>query len=108
MQSLKPQQYTYCSAFCVQHHFQNELIAITDTFQKMDHFYWSLQSWLMYRFDALSAFSTFLLTLVTIYTNVSSGIVAFVLVAAAQRMFQSRRVFSELLSNQCFSCIFHA
>ncbi|KAL9596692.1 MAG: hypothetical protein Q9179_004530 [Wetmoreana sp. 5 TL-2023] len=43
----------------------------------------SLQAWLMYRFDALSACSTFLLTLLALYTGVSPGLTAFVLVAAS-------------------------
>ena len=44
----------------------------------------SLQAWLMYRFDALSAFSTLLLTLLALYTGVSPGLTAFVLIAASQ------------------------
>jgi ABC-type multidrug transport system fused ATPase/permease subunit len=48
----------------------------------MDHFYWSLQSWLMYRFEGLSAFSTFCLTALALYTNTTPGLVAFVLIAA--------------------------
>ena len=38
----------------------------------------------MYRFDALSAFATLLLTLLAIYTDVSAGLTAFVLIAASQ------------------------
>ena len=38
----------------------------------------------MYRFDALSACATLLLTLLAIYTKVSAGLTAFVLVAASQ------------------------
>lgn len=38
----------------------------------------------MYRFDALSACSTFLITLLALYTDVSPGLTAFLLVAAAQ------------------------
>ena len=38
----------------------------------------------MYRFDALSAFSTLLLTLLALYTGVSPGLTAFVLIAASQ------------------------
>ncbi|KAL9615409.1 MAG: hypothetical protein Q9167_000087 [Letrouitia subvulpina] len=68
----------------VRERFQDRVIAVTDAFQKMDHFYWSLQAWLMFRFDSLSACSTFLLTLLSIYTNVSPGLTAFVLVAASQ------------------------
>ncbi|MCJ1305149.1 hypothetical protein MMC08_007963, partial [Hypocenomyce scalaris] len=64
--------------------FQDRVIAVTDSFQKMDHFYWSLQAWLLYRFHALSACSTLLLTLLALYTDVSPGLTAFVLIAASQ------------------------
>jgi ABC-type multidrug transport system fused ATPase/permease subunit len=74
---------TTVRAFCAQSRFQQRVVEVTDAFQKMDHFYWSLQAWLMYRFDVLSAFSTMLLTLIAIYTDISSGLTAFVLVAAA-------------------------
>ena len=75
---------TTVRAFQVQSRFQAQLIEVVDTFQKMDHFYWTLQAWLMYRFDALSATSTFVLTLLALYTGVSPGLTAFVLLAAAQ------------------------
>jgi ABC-type multidrug transport system fused ATPase/permease subunit len=74
---------TTVRAFGAQQHFQNRIIAVTDTFQKMDHFYWSLQAWLAYRFDNLSACSTLILTLLALYTNVSPGLTAFVLIAAS-------------------------
>ncbi|KAK2061271.1 ABC transporter [Colletotrichum caudatum] len=70
-------------AFKAQHHFQNMNIVVTDAFQKMDHFYWSLQAWLMYRFDALSAISTFCLTIVALYKGLSPGLTAFVLTTAS-------------------------
>lgn len=69
-------------AFCAQPQFQERNVQVTDAFQKMDHFYWSLQGWLMYRFDTLSAASTFLLTILAIFSNLSAGLTAFVLVAA--------------------------
>jgi len=71
-------------AFSAQHRFQERVIEVTDKFQKMDHFYWSLQAWLTYRFDTLSAFATLILTLLAIYTNVSPGLTAFVLIAASK------------------------
>lgn len=71
-------------AFCAQHRFQERVITVTDDFQKMDHFYWSLQAWLMYRFDILSASSTLLLTLLALYMGISPGLTAFVLVAASK------------------------
>jgi len=75
---------TTVRAFCAQSGFRDRVIEVTDNFQKMDHFYWSLQTWLMYRFDALSATSTLILTLLALYTNVSPGLTAFVLTAAAK------------------------
>lgn len=75
---------TTVRAFCAQYRFQERVIAVTDDFQKMDHFYWSLQAWLMIRFDALSASSTFMLTALALYTEVSPGLTAFLLAAASQ------------------------
>lgn len=75
---------TTVRAFCAQYRFQDRVISVTDNFQKMDHFYWSLQAWLMYRFDNLSACSTFLLTVLALYTDISPGLMAFVLTAASK------------------------
>ncbi|PQE13502.1 ABC transporter protein [Rutstroemia sp. NJR-2017a WRK4] len=71
-------------AFCAQARFQEAIIVSTDGFQKMDHFYWSLQAWLICRFNVLSSVSTFLMTFLAVYTGVSPGLTAFVL-SAAQR-----------------------
>ncbi|KXJ84909.1 ABC transporter type 1, transmembrane domain-containing protein [Microdochium bolleyi] len=49
-------------AFNAQLQFQNRNIEVADAFQEMDHFNWSVQSWLLYRFDALSDISAFALT----------------------------------------------
>ena len=73
---------TTVRAFRVQRQFQDQVIQVVDTFQKMDHFYWSLQAWLMYRYDTLSAFSFFLITMLALATNTSAGLTAFVLIAA--------------------------
>ncbi|KAI3009281.1 hypothetical protein CBS147346_2172 [Aspergillus niger] len=73
---------TTVRAFHAEGRFQDRVIAVVDKFQGMDHFYWSLQSWLMFRFESLSAFSTFCLTVLALYTSVSPGLAAFVLVAA--------------------------
>lgn len=74
---------TTVRAFHAEERFQNRVIAVVDRFQGMDHFYWSLQSWLMYRFESLSALSTFCLTVLALYTRVSPGLAAFVLIAAS-------------------------
>ncbi|EKV07010.1 ABC bile acid transporter, putative [Penicillium digitatum PHI26] len=73
---------TTVRAFHAESQFQNRVISVVDKFQGMDHFYWSLQSWLMYRFEALSAFSTFCLTALALHTNTTPGLVAFVLIAS--------------------------
>ncbi len=73
---------TTVRAFRVQRQFQDRVVRVVDTFQKMDHFYWSLQAWLMYRYDILSACSSLILTALALYTNVSAGLTAFVLIAA--------------------------
>ncbi|EJT69790.1 multidrug resistance-associated protein 6 [Gaeumannomyces tritici R3-111a-1] len=74
---------TTVRAFRAQRHFEHRIVVTTDAFQQMDHFYWSLQSWLAYRFDALSALSTFALTATALWSGLSPGAVAFVLAAAA-------------------------
>ncbi|KAI0176392.1 canalicular multispecific organic anion transporter 1 [Hypoxylon sp. FL1284] len=71
-------------AFKAQPDFQHRNIVATDTFQKMDHFYWSLQAWLQYRYDLLSACSIFILTLLALYQDLSPGLTAFVLTSASQ------------------------
>lgn len=71
-------------AFSAQSRFQDRVIRVVDNFQKMDHFYWSLQAWLMYRYDAISAISTFLITVLALVTNLSPGLTAFVLSAATR------------------------
>ena len=73
---------TTVRAFRAQPHFQTRIVNTTDNFQKMDHFYWSLQAWLMYRFDTLSALSTFAMTITALASGLSSGSSAFVLASA--------------------------
>ncbi|KAJ5679842.1 hypothetical protein N7462_008086 [Penicillium macrosclerotiorum] len=73
---------TTVRAFHAEGRFQSRVISVVDKFQGMDHFYWSLQAWLTYRFENLSAFSTFCLTILALYTNTTPGLVAFVLIAA--------------------------
>ncbi|KAJ5744175.1 hypothetical protein N7533_009045 [Penicillium manginii] len=73
---------TTVRAFRAEERFQDRVISVVDKFQGMDHFYWSLQAWLMYRFESLSALSTFGLTVLALYTDTTPGLVAFVLIAA--------------------------
>lgn len=74
---------TTVRAFHAESRFQSRVISVVDKFQGMDHFYWSLQSWLTYRFEILTGLSTFCLTVVALYSNATPGLVAFVLIAAS-------------------------
>lgn len=71
-------------AFAAQGRFQDRVIHVVDTFQKMDHFYWSTQAWLQYRYDILSGTATFLLFVLALITNLSPGLTAFALLSAAK------------------------
>ncbi|KAH7121179.1 hypothetical protein B0J11DRAFT_581926 [Dendryphion nanum] len=75
---------TTVRAFCVQTRFQENVITVVDNFQKNDHFYWSLQAWLSYRFNVLSASSTLVMTLIAVYMGISPGLTAFVLITASR------------------------
>jgi ABC-type multidrug transport system fused ATPase/permease subunit len=70
-------------AFHVQGQFQDRVIAVVDKFQGPDHFYWSLQFWMMWRFSNLSAASEFILTILALWTDLTPGLTAFTLIAAS-------------------------
>ncbi|KAL1838103.1 hypothetical protein VTJ49DRAFT_3034 [Mycothermus thermophilus] len=74
---------TTVRAYRAEPHFQARIIANTDSFQKHDHMYWCLQAWLQYRFDLLSAASSFVLALAAVASGLSGGAVGFVLAAAS-------------------------
>lgn len=71
-------------AFSAQSRFQDRVIHVVDTFQKMDHFYWSTQAWLMYRYDILASLATFFLFVLALATNLSPGLTAFALLSATK------------------------
>ncbi|KAF2795880.1 ABC bile acid transporter-like protein [Melanomma pulvis-pyrius CBS 109.77] len=75
---------TTVRAFYAQTRFQNRVIEVVDNFQKMDHFYWSLQAWLSFRFTSMTAGSTLVMTLIAVYMDISSGLTAFVLITASR------------------------
>ncbi|KAF1832529.1 P-loop containing nucleoside triphosphate hydrolase protein [Decorospora gaudefroyi] len=75
---------TTVRAFNAQERFQARVIEVVDNFQKNDHFYWSLQAWLAVRFSVMSASSTLIMTLIAVYTGISPGLTAFVLITAGK------------------------
>lgn len=75
---------TTVRAFSAQPRFQARVISVVDNFQKNDHFYWSLQAWLGFRFSVMSSSSTLIMTLIAIYMGISPGLTAFVLITASK------------------------
>jgi len=72
--------------------FQARVVAVTDTFQSLDHFYWSVQTWMMIRFDTLSSVGTLIITVLAVYTGVSAGLTAFVLNAAEKFVWSTQQL----------------
>lgn len=75
---------TTVRAFNAQDRFQARVIEVVDRFQKNDHFYWSLQSWLALRFSIMSSSATLVMTLIAVYTGMTPGLTAFVLITASK------------------------
>ncbi|KAF1980150.1 ABC bile acid transporter-like protein [Bimuria novae-zelandiae CBS 107.79] len=83
---------TTVRAFSAQPRFQSNVITVVDNFQAKDHFYWSLQAWLGLRFSTLSASSTLAMAIIAVYTGISPGLTAFVLVTASKFVVQTEQL----------------
>ena len=59
--------------------FQRQTISVLDKFQAMDHFYWSVLAWFMYRIENITAVSAFALTVVAVIMGLTPGLTAFML-----------------------------
>ena len=73
---------TTVRAFRAQPHFYNRVVSIIDQFQAYNHFYFSVQNWLMWRYENISNLSSFLLTMIALATDLSPGMMAFLLLTA--------------------------
>lgn len=69
-------------AFLAQSVFENRMFSIVDQSHAYGHLSWLAQVWLTYRYDTISAFSTFLLTIIALSTDLSPGLTAFLLLNA--------------------------
>ena len=83
---------TTVRAFSAQPRFMSNVITVVDNFQSKDHFYWSLQSWLGIRFSTLSASSTLAMAIIAVYSGISPGLTAFVLVTASKFVIQTEQL----------------
>jgi ABC-type multidrug transport system fused ATPase/permease subunit len=79
---LQPGGLTTVRSFHAQPLFQDRVIAVLDKFQGFDHFYWSVQNWLSWRYEHISAISTFALTAIALSIDLSPGLTAFMLINA--------------------------
>jgi ABC-type multidrug transport system fused ATPase/permease subunit len=83
---------TTVRAFSAQPRFQSNVITVTARFQRHDHYYWSLQAWLGLRFSTLSASSTLAMAIIAVYTGISPGLTAFVLITASKFVIQTEQL----------------
>jgi ABC-type multidrug transport system fused ATPase/permease subunit len=76
---LQSQGLTTIRAFHAQQSFSKSATEIVDQVQGYTHVYWSIQNWLMYRYQNIGGIASFLLTASALLTNLSPGLTAFML-----------------------------
>ncbi|KAI0671861.1 P-loop containing nucleoside triphosphate hydrolase protein [Trametes maxima] len=69
-------------AFSVEERYQDRFYKRVDAFQTFDHVYWLVANWLNWRYDCLGSVVVFLTTLFALWSGVSSGYAALVIVQA--------------------------
>lgn len=62
--------------------FQERFYTVVDKFQGFDHFYWMASYWMKERYDYLGSAIVYLTTLFALWTNVTEGMAALVIVNA--------------------------
>ncbi|KAI0833629.1 P-loop containing nucleoside triphosphate hydrolase protein [Trametes gibbosa] len=70
-------------AFGMEERYQDRFYKRVDKFQTFDHVYWLIAGWLNWRYDCLGSVVVFLTTLFALWSSVSSGYAALVIVQAA-------------------------
>ncbi|KAG8874447.1 hypothetical protein FRB98_008435 [Tulasnella sp. 332] len=86
-------------AFGMEMQFQERFYGIVDKFQGFDHFYWMVSYWMKERYDYLGSVIVFATTLFALWTHVSEGMAALVIVNAGVFAQASRdlvKVFAQL------------
>ncbi|KZT30801.1 P-loop containing nucleoside triphosphate hydrolase protein, partial [Neolentinus lepideus HHB14362 ss-1] len=69
-------------AFAMEHRYQQSFYQKIDKFQGFDHVYWLVSGWLRWRYDCLGSVVVFLTTLFALWSGVSDGFAALVIVQA--------------------------
>ncbi|OCH93071.1 P-loop containing nucleoside triphosphate hydrolase protein [Obba rivulosa] len=86
-------------AFGMEERYQDRFYQRVDLFQSYDHVYWLVAGWLRWRYDCLGSVVVFCTTLFALWTGVSSGYAALVIVQAgifAEASRQLVRVLAQL------------
>ncbi|KAL7279294.1 hypothetical protein ACG7TL_007135 [Trametes sanguinea] len=73
---------SHVRAFGMEERYQDRFYKRVDKFQAFDHVYWLIAGWLNWRYDCLGSVVVFLTTLFALWTGVSSGYAALVIVQA--------------------------
>ncbi|KDQ63255.1 hypothetical protein JAAARDRAFT_29273 [Jaapia argillacea MUCL 33604] len=69
-------------AFGMESRYQDGFYTKVDKFQGFDHVYWLVSGWLQWRYDCLGSVVVFLTTVFALWTGVSDGFAALVIVQA--------------------------
>ncbi|KAL6301359.1 P-loop containing nucleoside triphosphate hydrolase protein [Sparassis latifolia] len=69
-------------AFGMEERYQDRFYKRVDKFQSFDHVYWLVTGWLSWRYDCLGSVVVFMTTLFALWSSVSSGFAAVVIVQA--------------------------
>ncbi|KAI0749685.1 P-loop containing nucleoside triphosphate hydrolase protein [Daedaleopsis nitida] len=73
---------SHVRAFGMEERYQDRFYTRVDKFQSFDHVYWLIAGWLNWRYDCLGSVVVYMTTLFALWTSVSSGYAAIVIVQA--------------------------
>ncbi|KIL71527.1 hypothetical protein M378DRAFT_182928 [Amanita muscaria Koide BX008] len=73
---------THVRAFGMEQRYQEGFFAKVDKFQAFDHVYWLVNGWLRWRYDCLGSAIVFAATLFALWSGISDGFAAIVIVQA--------------------------
>ncbi|EPQ60440.1 pleiotropic drug resistance ABC transporter [Gloeophyllum trabeum ATCC 11539] len=73
---------THVRAFAMETRYQEQFYKRVDRFQGFDHVYWLVSGWLRWRYDCLGSVVVYLTTLFALWSGVSDGFAALVIVQA--------------------------
>ncbi|PFH52248.1 hypothetical protein AMATHDRAFT_2254 [Amanita thiersii Skay4041] len=81
-------------AFGMEQYYQDRFYTKVDKFQSFDHVYWQVAGWLRWRYDCLGSLVVFASTMFALWSGVSNGFAAIVIVQAGNFADASRDLVS--------------